>query len=191
MIAQFPVAVLGKRPLRAALVHSAKESRVFPHSTDDPDQIDRLTRKRKGLRRLSASAQQNDDVPQEMELASRKVFTKEYILGYLYLGLPRLRWQVLFLTAREKRRFLQRSRVDIIACILRNSNDTSRKTRLIYKCNLSLSQFNMYADCLIEGGLLERYATEGGAEIYETSARGKSFLKDYGRIKKVLDKMRL
>lgn len=126
-----------------------------------------------------------------MELTSRKVFTKKYILGYLYLGLPRLRWRVLFLTTREKRRFLQRSRVDIIACILRNSNDTSRKTRLIYKCNLSLSQFNMYADCLIEGGLLERYATEGGAEIYETSARGKSFLKDYRRIKKVLDKMRL
>ena len=126
-----------------------------------------------------------------MELTSRKVFTKKYILGCLYLGLPRLRWQVRFLTGREKRRFLQRSRVDIIACILRNSNDTSRKTRLIYKCNLSLSQFNMYADCLIEGGLLQRYATEGGAKIYETSARGKSFLKDYGRIKKVLDKMRV
>ena len=95
------------------------------------------------------------------------------------------------MAAKDKRRFLQRSRVDIIACILKNSNATSRKTRLIYKCNLSLSQFNMYASCLIEGGLLKHYKAETGAEIYETSARGNSFLKDYGRIKKVLDKMRL
>jgi predicted transcriptional regulator len=48
----------------------------------------------------------------------------------------------------------------------------------------------MYAGCLIEGGLLEKYVANG-AEIYETTTRGKSFLKDYGRIKKVLDKMRL
>lgn len=78
-----------------------------------------------------------------------------------------------------------------MACILSSSNDTSRKTRLIYKCNLSLSQFNMYAECLIEGGLLKKYVANGGAEIYETTARGRSFLRDYGRIKKVLDKMRL
>ncbi|MDH5794610.1 MAG: hypothetical protein OEZ24_00740 [Candidatus Bathyarchaeota archaeon] len=95
------------------------------------------------------------------------------------------------MATKDKRRFLQRSRVDIIACILRNSNDTSRKTRLIYKCNLSLSQFNMYAGCLIEGGLLKTYTTGNGAEIYETTVRGKTFLKDYGRIKRVLDKMRL
>lgn len=95
------------------------------------------------------------------------------------------------MTAKDKRRFLQRSRVDIIACILRNSNETSRKTRLIYKCNLSLSQFNMYAGCLIEGGLLKKDTRKNGAEIYETTAKGKTFLKDYGRIKRVLDKMRL
>ena len=95
------------------------------------------------------------------------------------------------MAAKDKRRFLQRSRVDIIACILSNSNDTSRKTRLIYRCNLSLSQFNMYADCLIEGGLLDKHTAESGAVIYETTARGKSFLKDYSRIREVLDKMRL
>ena len=95
------------------------------------------------------------------------------------------------MAAKDKRRFLQRSRVDIIACILTNSNETSRKTRLIYKCNLSLSQFNMYAECLIEGGLLKRYSSGNGAEVYETTAKGRTFLKDYGRIRKVLDKMRI
>jgi len=89
------------------------------------------------------------------------------------------------------RRFLQRNRVDIIACILKNSNSTSRKTRLIYKCNLSLSQFNIYEACLIEAGLLKKYLDEKGAEIYETTEDGKKFLRDYGKISKILEKMRI
>jgi predicted transcriptional regulator len=88
-------------------------------------------------------------------------------------------------------RFTKRSRVDIIACILRNSNNGSRKTRLIYRCNLSLSQFNMYTNCIIEGGLLEDIITEEGVEIYHTTEKGREFLNDYDSIKKVLDKMRI
>jgi len=49
----------------------------------------------------------------------------------------------------------------------------------------------MYISCLIEGGLLKRYFGENGAEIYKTIEKGKEFLKDYERIRKVLDKMRL
>ncbi len=90
---------------------------------------------------------------------------------------------------KPKRRFLQRTRADIIACILQNSNETSRKTRLIYKCNLSLSQFNIYVDCLIDGGLLNRHVTESGTEFYETTGKGKGFLKDYEKIRKIMDKM--
>ncbi len=97
---------------------------------------------------------------------------------------------VLFLKPKEQRRFLQRSRVDIIACILRNSNESSRKTRLIYRCNLSLSQFNMYAECLIHGGLLKKYLKQG-VEVYEMTEKGRTFLKDYARIRDVLEKMRL
>lgn len=90
---------------------------------------------------------------------------------------------------KDKRRFIQRSRIDIVACILSYSNESSRKTRIIYRCNLSLSQFNMYADCLVEGGLLERYIGRNGVEIYKTTQKGKNFLKDYERLKKVLDEM--
>jgi predicted transcriptional regulator len=89
-----------------------------------------------------------------------------------------------------KRRFLQRGRVDIMSCILENSTKTSRKTRLIYRCNLSLSQFNMYATCLIEGQLLKKYLKEGNIKIFETTEKGKQFLKDYQKVKSVLDKMR-
>jgi predicted transcriptional regulator len=93
--------------------------------------------------------------------------------------------------AKNRRKFLQRSRIDIIACVLRNSSNTSRKTRLIYKCNLSLSQFNMYADCLIEGELLTKYLAQNATEIYETTEKGKKFLNDYEKIRKILEKMRL
>ena len=88
-------------------------------------------------------------------------------------------------------RFRQRSRIDIMACILENSNEGSRKTRLIYRCNLSLAQFNLYKDCLIEVGLLEASRLEDGTEVYETTEKGKKFLEDYRRIKGILDKMRL
>jgi len=78
-----------------------------------------------------------------------------------------------------------------MACILESSNESSRKTRLIYRCNLSLAQFNLYKDYLVEAGLLKVSTREDGAEIFETTEKGKEFLRDYKRIKSVLDKMRL
>jgi predicted transcriptional regulator len=80
--------------------------------------------------------------------------------------------------------------VDIIACILEFSNSSSRKTRLIYRCNLNLSQFNLYAECLIQGGLLRKYE-KNGKEIYETTEKGRSFLRDYAKIQEVLESMHL
>ena len=78
-----------------------------------------------------------------------------------------------------------------MACILENSNEGSRKTRLIYRCNLSLAQFKLYRDCLIEVGLLRVSKLEDGTEIYETTDKGREFLKDYRNVKSILDKMRL
>ena len=87
----------------------------------------------------------------------------------------------------KNRGFLQRGRMDIIACILSNAVGGSRKTRLIYKCNLSMSQFSSYVDRLIEGGLLRRYVNDKGKEIYEPAEKGIDFLRDYEKIKKILD----
>ena len=78
-----------------------------------------------------------------------------------------------------------------MACILKNSNEPSRKKRLIYKCNLSFSQFNHYKNCLADMGLLRVSTREDGKEIFETSQKGKKFLKDYRNIKSILDKMHL
>lgn len=82
-----------------------------------------------------------------------------------------------------KLRCSQRSRIDVIACILENADESSKKTRLMCNCNLSHSQFSLYIDCLVEAGLLEVSVHEGGIEIYETTARGRSFMEDWKRIK--------
>jgi len=95
------------------------------------------------------------------------------------------------LSSEDKFHFQQRSRIDIIACILENSNRGARKTKLIYKCNLSFSQFNLYKNCLVKAGLINVLTQNDGTEIFETTEKGKEFLKDYRRIKDVLDKMRL
>ena len=89
----------------------------------------------------------------------------------------------------SKPRFLQRSRIDIIACILENSYDGSRKTRLIYGCNLSFSQLNRYIDCLVEAGLLKISRRENGKELFETTDMGKEFLGDYERVRSILNEM--
>ena len=92
-----------------------------------------------------------------------------------------------------KKMFMQRSRTDIIANLLANAVYGSRKTRLIYKCNLSLAQFNKYANYLIESQLLQRnIETVKGKksyEVYQTTEKGIEFLSDYQRIGKALEKL--
>ena len=89
----------------------------------------------------------------------------------------------------RKRRFIQRSRLDIIACILSNAENGSRKTRLIYQCNLSVSQFNKYATSLLEGALLETRTSGNKIVTYYTTHKGKEFLQDYQQIHLVLETM--
>ncbi|MDQ1279331.1 MAG: hypothetical protein QG670_593 [Thermoproteota archaeon] len=92
----------------------------------------------------------------------------------------------------EKRQhFFQRSRLEIIASLLYSAYDGSRKTRLIYKCNLSLSQFNKYTDFLIQGGLLNKEVDGKGIESFHVTEKGKAFIKDYEKIMKNLEKMQI
>lgn len=75
------------------------------------------------------------------------------------------------------------NRMDIIESILKNSNESSKKTRLRYKCNLNSSQFNLYKEFLVEAGLLNVFRREDGVEILETTEKGKQFLKEYVALK--------
>lgn len=98
---------------------------------------------------------------------------------------------MILLPNKDKSHFQQRSRTDIIAYILKSSNGGARKTKLIYKCNLSFSQFTLYKNCLVKAGLLRVSIQDDGTEIFETTEKGREFLRDYKKIKSVLDKIRL
>lgn len=88
----------------------------------------------------------------------------------------------------EESLFLQRSRMDIIACILEHSAGHSRKTNLIYKCNLGSNQFKVYLSLLLGTGLLRRYEEKGGrVESYEATEKGEAFLNEYRKLKALLE----
>jgi predicted transcriptional regulator len=89
----------------------------------------------------------------------------------------------------KKPRFSNRSRIEIITCILKNCNKRSGKTRLIFKCNLNLSQLDRYRNFLVEAGLINILSLEDGKEIFKTTEKGKEFLRDCARIKGVLDNL--
>jgi len=92
---------------------------------------------------------------------------------------------IVLLKTETKPRFLHRSRLDIMECILENSSEG--KTSLIYRCNVSLSQFDLFKDCLVEAGLLKVSKLENGVETFETTEKGNEFLSDYKHIKSILE----
>jgi len=83
-----------------------------------------------------------------------------------------------------------RSRVDIIANILRAANSGARKTHIMYKCNLSFKQLHAYLAFLKDRKLLKSVPTRAGEKTdsytYETTAKGRAFLQAYGSIRALL-----
>jgi len=73
-----------------------------------------------------------------------------------------------------------------MACILKSSIESSDKTRLMRECNLNFYQLNLFRDCLVEAGFLKVSKRNDGIEIFETTDRGKEFLRDHERIKGIL-----
>ena len=83
---------------------------------------------------------------------------------------------------------LKRNRIEIMVCILKNSNETSKDKGLLDRCNLKLALFNLYRDFLVEKGFL-KISRQEGVEVLETTKKGKQFLNDYINIKDILEKM--
>ena len=94
---------------------------------------------------------------------------------------------VSLLKTETRPRLLHSSRLDIMESILENSVESGRKTDLPYRCDLNLSQFNLYAKYLIGAGLLKvSKPKEDGVEIFEITEKGKEFLRDYKYLKSSL-----
>ncbi len=90
-----------------------------------------------------------------------------------------------------------RSRVDIMASILdevRFSADGLRKTRLMYRCNLSFKQLKVYLKLLCDKRFLRVvnvHVESQEVEVYKITDDGRSFLRSYGDLRKSLNEERL
>ena len=84
--------------------------------------------------------------------------------------------------------FTHRSRIDIIADILRVSVGGSMKTHIMYRCNLSYRQVQAYLNLLVERGFLRTVKETGSGEtkLFETTAKGQAFLQTYQSLRALL-----
>ena len=87
---------------------------------------------------------------------------------------------------RRDKRLSPRSRMDIMASILKEAKDPSRKTRIMYRCNLSFRQLKVYLKLLVGEGFLKVIPIKESktvAEAFQITGKGRSFLKAYGNLR--------
>jgi predicted transcriptional regulator len=90
-----------------------------------------------------------------------------------------------------------RSRIDIMATILdevRLSAEGLRKTRLMYRCNLSFKQLKVYLKLLEDKKFLSVMLANNGignVKIYRITEEGRSFLTAYNELRNRLKEGRL
>ncbi|NWF87640.1 hypothetical protein HXY32_07545 [Candidatus Bathyarchaeota archaeon] len=81
-----------------------------------------------------------------------------------------------------------RGRLDIIADILEASYEGTRKTYLMYRCNMSFKQLKSYLDFLIGKELLcmVNGSLNPDPSLFKTTDKGKEFLKTYKGLKSLV-----
>jgi len=79
----------------------------------------------------------------------------------------------------------KRGDIDIMASILNEAHEGARKTRIMYRCNLSHRQLEVYLKLLLGMKLLELTSEEEGTEpdVFKTRANGFKFLDAYRKLK--------
>jgi len=97
-------------------------------------------------------------------------------------------WCVLLVQMERRQELQHRGRIDIIANILRESMDGAKKTHIMYRCNLSFRQLQLYSNLLLEKNLLQIVHEEESSEIdfFEITDKGHAFLKAYKNISTLL-----
>ena len=81
----------------------------------------------------------------------------------------------------SSRRLRKRSEVDIMANILSEAHRGARKTRIMYRCNLSHRQLQVYLKLLLGLGLLE-----SRSNLFKTTAKGLKFVDAYRTLKALM-----
>ena len=81
----------------------------------------------------------------------------------------------------------KRSDIDIIADILIKAKEDTRKTRIMYKCNLSYRQLRIYLNLLLKIGLLDSHSNEkSNKQYFRTTSKGSKFLSTYSKLKALM-----
>ena len=75
----------------------------------------------------------------------------------------------------------KRNKCDIMADILKRARMGSRKTRIMYRCNMSHKQLEIYLKFLIDMGFLQN-----GDDFYSTTLKGVKFIKAYNDMRETL-----
>jgi len=82
----------------------------------------------------------------------------------------------------------KRSDIDIMANILSEANKSTKKTRIMYRCNLSHSQLQVYLQVLRDMGFLVSHSKKEGAKLnyFRTTSKGFKFLDAYRALKSLM-----
>jgi predicted transcriptional regulator len=82
----------------------------------------------------------------------------------------------------------KRSDIDIMANILSAAKKGARKTRIMYRCNLSHNQLQVYLQILREMGFLAFHSKKEGAKqnYFKTASKGFEFLDAYRALKSLM-----
>jgi predicted transcriptional regulator len=82
----------------------------------------------------------------------------------------------------------KRSDVDIIASILGEARKGAKKTRIMYRCNLSHRQLQVYLKLLLDMKLLMSISEERESKtnFYQATTKGHNFLDAYCKLKELM-----
>jgi predicted transcriptional regulator len=82
----------------------------------------------------------------------------------------------------------KRSDIDIIADILVEADKGTKKTHILYKCNLSHRQLQVYLQFLHDLGFLVSYTNNEGSKMkyFRTTPKGLEFLDTYRTLKRLM-----
>ena len=85
----------------------------------------------------------------------------------------------------SSRRVRKRSDIDIMASILNEAHKGARKTRIMYRCNLSHRQLQVYLKLLLGMGFLVSLPDKDSSKLglLKTTAKGLKFLDAYRTLK--------
>ena len=82
----------------------------------------------------------------------------------------------------------KRSDVDIIASILGEVHKGAKKTRIMYRCNLSHRQLQAYLKFLLDINLLMSISEEreNKTNFYQATTKGRNFLDAYCKLRELM-----